>query len=221
MFKKIFTCITLICALFTLILLGNWQLQRLEWKQAILADIAKQQSIDPMNTPLDLSNEAEFQRGYIEGQFMQKRPIRVTPRTHDGVVGYHFIQPFQNIDGTIILVNMGWVSNDEEQVLFNTRPTKIAGYLKSPDKANAFTPKNNAENNQWYSIDINQIEDMLNAEDIHPQILYLESPKADVPMTFSGLPNPRNNHAQYAMFWFGMAGLLVILSGLVYFRNRK
>lgn len=219
-FKRVFTFCFLIGAFCTLLFLGNWQLQRLEWKESVLADIAKQEATDPMTNALDLSNIQEFQRGFIEGRFMQAKPIRLAPRTHDGQVGYHLIQPFQTTDNDTLLVNMGWVSNDEEFVSFDTRLTKIAGYMKSPDPKGQFTPANFPDQNQWYFIDFDTIEKQTNLS-IKDRILYLESPVSDIPKTFVGLPKPRNNHAQYAAFWFGMAGLLVLLSGLRYWQSRR
>ncbi len=218
-FKTIFTVLFLLGAVCTMLFLGNWQLQRLEWKTTILADIAKQESTDAMATALDLSNTDEFQRGFIDGEYMQVKPIRLAPRTNDGKVGYHFIQPFKTNNDNIILVNMGWVSNDTKSVTFNTKPKRIAGYLKTPDSKGSFTPNNNPDQNLWYFIDINDVRDRLGG-DVHPQMLYLESPEKAIPKPFSGLPKPRNNHAQYAAFWFGMAGLLVFLSGLLIFRRK-
>ena len=220
MFKSVVTFMVLLTVFLTLIGLGLWQLQRLEWKRIILADIAEQESVDPMTTPLDLSQSSHLSRGYLDGDFLRVKPIRLTPRTDNGRVGYHLLMPFQTTSGTIILVNLGWVSNDAETVPIPAQVKRIAGYLKSPDAAGQFTPQNNPDLNLFYSVDIDGLAGLYRTN-LYPQVLYLESPLSDLPKSFQGLPKPRNNHAQYAAFWFGMAGLLIVLSGLVYWQQRR
>ena len=222
MFKKALTITILIAAFITLIFLGNWQLQRLEWKQAILADIAEQESINAVTTPLILNDEtAEFQRGYIEGDFLMVPPIKLGPRTMEGQVGYHVLMPYRLLDGRTVVVNMGWVANSKDNTI--TMPpfrNRIAGYLKTPDVPGQFTPKNNPQQDLFYSAEINTLNNYYDLN-FYPKILYMEFPPSENPKTFDGLPKPNNNHAQYAAFWFGMAGLLVLLSGYAYWRQRR
>jgi surfeit locus 1 family protein len=221
-FKKLVTLVILIGTFCTLVFLGHWQLQRLEWKQAILDDIAKQESIDPMTKPLDLDKDtAEFQRGFITGDFLMVAPIRLGPRTMEGQVGYHVLMPYRLFDGRAVMVNMGWVVNDaNSNITMPSSGNRIAGYLKTPDAPGQFTPQNNPEQNLFYSADIDAFNTYYDLE-LYPKILYMEFPSSENPKTFEGLLKPRNNHAQYAAFWFGMAGLLVLLSGFAYWRQRR
>jgi len=223
-FKSILTICALIILFCVLIYLGNWQLDRLEWKTKILEDIKKQETTNPATIALNLAKNEDFQRGYIQGRFIGNKFIPIAPRTHEGQVGYHVIQPFETTAGDFILVNRGWIANGVEWSPFkNSQTVKIAGYLKKPDKKTAFTPPNNPENNLFYSLNINKINKIFNLN-FYTKILYQEYPvadSADAPRTFSGLPKPRNNHAQYAAFWFGMAGLLLLLSGLRYWQFRR
>lgn len=217
MFKTIITSLLLIGFFATLLSLGFWQLNRLAWKNDVIAKIQAQESIDPMTTAIDLSNTDDFQRGYLKGQFVKNAEfIKLQPRTHDGKVGYHVLRPFVIADmNKPIMVNMGWVENgsDIEAIQFSN-VQKIAGYMRSPDPRGTFTPNNFPMNNQWYWMDMNAVNDLYKLN-FHSQILYLESPQSSLPQTFSGLPQPRNKHIQYALFWFFMAGLLPILVILV------
>ncbi len=211
MFKNIIATGVLIGAVTLMLNLGFWQLDRLEWKNDILSKIEKYESLDATKTPLDLSNTEDFQRGYIEGRFLNKPAVQIKPRTNtDGAVGYHLLYPFKTNDGQNIIVNMGWRDGETYPI-----PTsrKITGYLRSPDKQSSFTPQNKPEKNQFYSIDMNDLETFYNLK-LNSKILYLDN-------AFSTMQKPRNKHAQYVAFWFGMSGLLILLSCLYLWRARR
>ncbi len=218
-FKNIITFIFLIGGFYTLVSLGFWQLDRLTWKNDILEKIETQENIDPMSVELDLSDDTEFQRGYIEGRFMNEPSIHIVPRTFQGKVGYHVLSPFKIKSGQVILVNHGWVEDGSGEDTLLT-PRKIAGYLQTPDMPNSFTPNNNAEQKLWYWVDIDMLEGMYNAS-LYNKVVYLESPSSTNPQTFEDLPKPRNKHKQYMMFWFGMSALWLLMSLLVYFKRVK
>jgi surfeit locus 1 family protein len=206
---------------FILLSLGIWQINRLEWKNDVISKIDAQEAINPMNVELDLKNPAEFKRGYLIGKFANITPIHVSPRTYEGKVGIHVLQPFKTNNGQYILVNRGWVDNqDINQINQSISTQKIAGYLKSPDEKNMFTPQNRPDNNLWYHIDFSEISKHYE-RDFIPLVFYLEKPNQETPLTFSGLPKPRNKHVQYASFWFSMAGLFSLLCIAYALLNRK
>ena len=212
-FKKTLTAVLLFIWFSVLVALGVWQLNRLEWKNDVISKIEAQETIDPMTVKIDFANPVDFQRGYVTGQFIKDvSPIHLHPRTYEGKVGYHILRPFMIADTkTPILVNMGWVENGVDgSTLPSPNAKKIAGYLRSPDEKGAFIPDNFSQDNRWYWLDIDALNNHYNM-DFYPKILYLESPQSLMPLTFAGMPQPRNKHMQYAVFWFFMAGLLPLL----------
>ena len=221
MFKKITTCITLTIAFITLLSLGFWQLDRLEWKTEIITSIENYATIDPVTTGLNIEDEKDFQRGFIRGEYLNTHPILVGPRTSNGQNGHHLYQAFRTLEGIDLMINRGWVSSDEKLVI-SVPPgqTVIAGYLKSSDEKNTFTPPNAPDQNMWYHADINDLNAFLNLN-LHSKILYQEYPATESPKIFSDLPTLRNNHFQYAIFWFFMAGLLPFLCMISYFKRPR
>lgn len=216
-FKKILTALLLLIWFSVLVALGVWQLNRLEWKNDVIAKIQAQELIDPMTVKMNFENSVDFQRGYVTGQFIKDAAlIHLHPRTHEGKVGYHILRPFIIADTQApILVNMGWVENGVDVSSLPLGDVKkIAGYLRSPDEKGAFTPDNFPQDNRWYWLDMDALNNLYNM-DFYPKILYLESPSSNQPLSFMGLPQPRNKHMQYAIFWFFMAALLPILVILV------
>lgn len=219
-FKNIVTILFLIGGFCTLVSLGFWQLDRLKWKENIIAKIEAQEAIDPMSVPLDLSDNTE-QRGYIDAEYGDGYLFKIGPRTHDGEVGHHVIGKLKTDDGIIVLLNYGWIKNGEEPMFNDLYPGRAIGYLSPPDMIGAFTPQNNPENNLWYTINFKEIEKHFKLKNIHPQILYLTSSTARNVIAFDTLPKPRNKHMQYVIFWFGMSGVWVLMAFIVYFKRSR
>ena len=214
MIRNLVAFIFVLSAFLILLQLGFWQLQRLDWKQDLLAKIEAQEKVDPQITPLDLENAVEFQRGFVIGQYLNKPPIILTPRTNpDGEVGYHLLYPFQTEGGDILLSNLGWHSGQTYPVP-HTSKRKLSGTLKSPQQKNIFTPNNRPDTGLWYWPDLATIQNHYEVDQIFPMILHLEGKTQN-----TAIQKPRNNHMQYAIFWFTMAGVLIILTGFSYWRS--
>ena len=220
-FKNIIAIVFLIAATAIMLKLGFWQLQRLEWKEAIIADIEAQEAVDPTQTPLDLETADNFAMGYIDGTF-NPNMISIQPRTKDGQVGQHIYSVIQTAQGQNLAVNFGWLRAGETPTVADLYLERFIGYLREPDKPNAFTPSNDPANNKWYGFDEESFKRYFNVDNLNDKVLYATYPlSVRNVQPFEGLPRPRNKHAQYATFWFGMSGLLLFLSGFYAWRQRK
>lgn len=219
-FPVIATLMTL-CGVIVLCSLGTWQIQRLAWKEALLTDITAQNTKAPRPfTSRDLTTENEFQTGSLTGSFLNDKAIRIIPRTYDGKPGAHIITPFQLNSGEMILINRGWLANNAENIKPNSA-RKIQGMIRTPQKSNPFTPENNTARDEWYAIDYAQIAQAKEINHLIPIMMY-ESCKEGLDVQ----PNPcalslniNNNHAQYALFWFSMAGVLIVIYVLRFWRR--
>ncbi len=219
MFKRVITFFTLIITFITLLSLGFWQLDRLQWKKNMVASMTVYEQADPVTTALNLDNPNDFQRGFIRGEYLNTQPIMVSPRTHEGQSGVHLYQAFRTVEGQDILINRGWIPKEDDPIIsVPAGQTVVAGYLKSPSEKNNFVPANNSDQNLWHSIDLDELNTLMNIE-LESHILYQEYPIADHPKSFSGLPEMKNNHLQYAIFWFFMAGILPILCLIRFFKK--
>lgn len=209
--------------------LGMWQVKRLAWKQDIIASIQEQQSIDPTQnhfTPDDLVVAHAFKRGAVTGHFLHDKEIHLAPRMYESVVGYHLFTPFilAGDEGRILLVNRGWVPNkmnmpEDAVIEFPAGEISIAGTIRNPAKANAFTPENKSDDGIWYHIDLSDVSKALGLSTVFPVLFYADNPSlagyevddGHYPLPVSVNVIPQNNHMQYAFFWFSMALVLVIV----------
>ncbi len=219
-----------IVSLAILCALGTWQIQRLSWKTEIVEKIERAYEQDSANNPLNyaiLMSEPEtadsfFKRGVVTGTFMHEQEILIAPRTHKGAPGYHVITPLQMEKGGIILVNRGWAPlNSLNDIKRPKDLGTITGIIRQPEKPNMFVPQNKPDTNKWYRLNIDEIVRHFGLTKVVPSILYEEKNTLQGLDTWSyPLPQnekkmPRNNHLQYAIFWFSMALILMII---YYFR---
>ncbi len=218
--------ITTLCAFILFCIpfgLGIWQIQRLQWKTALLADIAEKQNsyiydfsvINPFQDWQSLN----YRRAFAVGDFMFLRSIKLKPRTYKGQVGYHLLTPMRLQDGGTIIVNRGWVPEGHHitEEYWNAENVKITGILKQAKKPNRFTPENKPKNNEWYWPDIHLISQHVGIDRVAPIIFYQDHQEAETDQDIS-YPiggqinlNIRNNHKAYATTWFLLAVSLVIV----------
>lgn len=208
---------TIMLALGVLVLcsLGNWQIQRLAWKQDLLAALDAEYQKNAAHIMLS-AKDAALTRGSVKGRYLHDKEFLLGPRTHEGMPGYHVITPLQTLQNEYLLINRGWVPLDTAYEK-PQGPQHITGLLRPAPAPNFFTPENNSAQDQWYRIEIRDIEKRHNIPALWPLILYAEPTHnadgvhASYPLAQATKPHLKNDHAQYAAFWFAMAGILVII----------
>lgn len=196
--------------------LGNWQVQRLAWKENILTKLNTAYSTaDTKNlADLELADET-FAYGFIEGELLYSDSILLTPRTNDkGRIGAHWIIPLKQGKQTFF-ANLGWTDQTLDALLTQQNPihVKLEGLARKPEWIKNFTPENVPDKNQWYRADLQEIAAIKNLN--NPVGFLMDVFKSD--KNFVGnFPNnqkwqPNNNHGNYAGFWFLLAGTLVVM----------
>ena len=199
-----FLAVGILCAL------GSWQIQRLVWKEAIIADLNRLYAEDAAQSPINLQKlqdqDAEsLHYGFVEGRFLFEKEILLEPKILKGVSGYHVITPLLTQSGHNILVNRGWVK-DKPAMKKQKGSYKVSGMIRKPDWT-PFTSQNSPDNNRWFRADIKEIGSVKGLENLVPFMVYAEniSPALDGPILQAKKWYPKNNHKPYAIFWFSMA----------------
>ncbi len=218
----------LLACIALLLSLGTWQVERLAWKQALLQTYAEEYARDPLQNRFDryafpeiATKDPAMEYGSIRGQFHHDLEILIGPRTHEGKPGYHVLTPFSLAGGNgRVLVNRGWVPLDKAdpatRLETQTEGMKtLTGMARLPDKPNPFTPANDPANHTWYSVDPHDIAMAVNMPDFPDVVFYAETqdpPLAgEYPLMVPTRTFPKNNHLQYALFWFAMAAIFASL----------
>jgi surfeit locus 1 family protein len=200
--------------------LGIWQIQRLAWKEAIIAklDAAYAYTTEPPSLDLAAIQPGDYSYGRVEGLFMPDKALLLGPRTREGRIGNDLIVPLQ-IESRTLLINMGWTDAPLASLPIGhvqNKTIRFAGLAFTPSW-NHFTPDNDPARALWYKPDIQEIAQARGLEDPFPFILYAQdaSYKFDAMFPNNTKHYPNNNHLQYAVFWFTMAFLLLVMTGIV------
>lgn len=208
-----------------LCMLGTWQLQRLEWKEDMLAKLDAEYAKDAAHyevTPVDFKEDFTFRRGFLRGRFLKGKNLFVEPRTLNGRTGRHFYTPFRLTSGAVVFVNKGWVPVDFD-LLFDDGSQGIVtvkGILKKPPLPGIFTPANRPDKNEWYYADPAAMAKALNLVPVLENYVFVvEENNVSYPVPVADDLRPNNNHLQYAVFWFMMAGVLFLVYVLRFLRK--
>ena len=206
--------------------LGFWQLERKVWKEGLLAAIAERVDAPAVAFPPEagwgaLSPESdEYRHVRLTGRFLNDKEAHlqsnlVSSGKDDGALGYDILTPFALADGTIVIVNRGFVPLTKKEA--STRlegqvegETAITGLIRFPQAHSWFVPADDPAKNVWFSRDPAPIATALGLRRVAPVIVDAEaSPNG------TGLPRGGqtriaipNDHLQYALTWFGLAIVL-------------
>jgi len=217
-----------------LILLGLWQLDRLAWKEALIATLHERLSAPPVDLPLHAEwarltpGNAEFRRVTLRVEFPDVPRAYVyagAPALRADIKspGYFVFAPARLPDGRTIVVNTGWVPLDrQDNWVGGSR--QITGYLRWPEQPGPFVTDRDAAGGVWFLRDPRGMATVKGWGEVAPFYIDQESP-----LPAAGLPRPgpltvnlRNNHLGYAWTWFGLAATLAgVFSFWLYSGRRK
>jgi surfeit locus 1 family protein len=220
-------------AMAILIALGVWQLQRLKWKEGLLAHIAALQSAPgrPVESVLDAlsqGRDVDFTRVAASCPGLASAPFVEMYGIIQGEAGARLISACEVASARYrtVLVDRGFVPDTvsaRPAVDPTARaPMTVTGVLRKPERGNLFTPPNSAE--RWYLRDASGMARQLHAPAPAPYFLMAETVtnpefKALVPAPLpTDIPN---RHFEYALTWFGLAGALVGVYGAAVFKRMR
>lgn len=187
-----------------LVSLGVWQLQRLDWKVAIIAQAEARMAEAPIALPATLDAVADRYRAVAAtGRFTGEEAHVLTSSRETGP-GFLVIAAFET-GGRRILVDRGFVPETEKTAPRPPRDAKVVGNLNWPDDVNSSTPPYDADRQIWYGRDLGGIASLLGTE---PVLVIAREDTGDgiipQPVTTAGF---RNDHFYYAVTWFSLAAV--------------
>jgi surfeit locus 1 family protein len=208
--------LTIACAILFAILcgLGTWQLERLQWKLALIARVNSHIAAAPL--PLEqilatASGDAQYRRVAVTGRFDHAREAYVFT-TDQGAAVYHVLTPLRTDDGKVLMVDRGEVPKEKldpaTRAAGNVEgKVHVTGVWRVPDPPGAFTPPPDAGHRIWFARDLAAISAADHLRLAAPVVI-----EADTTPNPGGWPrggqtvvNFRNQHLSYAVTWFGLA----------------
>lgn len=191
-----------------LIWLGIWQLERLNWKETVLAQIDARIYDAPVALPQKPSEDPDqFLPVTAIGSFTgQEIHVLASRKTHGA--GYRVIAVL-DIGTRRIMVDRGFIPTPAKNDLRPLKEVSITGNLHWPDELTSSIPEPDLGANIWFARDVAAMAVQLETE---PTLLVSRSETGDgveaFPVNSSGIPNDHLNYAitwfLFATVWFGM-----------------
>ncbi|OKO84922.1 surfeit 1 protein [Bradyrhizobium sp. NAS80.1] len=229
-------------ALFTLFLtavfvaLGAWQLQRRVAKHELIAALTERLAAAPIALPPPAQwatlNPArdEFRRVSLTATYAPLADAMVysagsAVRKDASGPGTWAFLPARLPSGETVVIDAGFVENTMQdrgvedramKKLVTGQPVALTGYLRFPEAPGWLTPAENRDKRLWFVRDHLAIARALGWGTVAPFYIDLEQPAPE-----NNIPRPgpldvhlKDDHLQYAITWFTLAGAVLIAFGV-------
>jgi surfeit locus 1 family protein len=220
-------------ALAVLIGLGSWQLQRLHWKEGLIAEIEARTKAPPISLAEAVAlaragEDVSYLRVRAEGRFAHDKE-RYFFTSVDGNVGWRVITPLATATGESVLVDRGFVPDTLRDPATRSQgqiegSVAVIGVARPSEVQGHFVPDNEVQRNRWFWRDLPAMAGSMfpgGAPNLAP--FYLDAEISEVPggwplggQTRLDIPN---DHLQYAITWFAIAFCLLVIY-VIYVRGQ-
>ncbi|WP_397464663.1 SURF1 family protein [Rhizobium ruizarguesonis] len=214
-------CLILLAA--ALAALGTWQVERLDWKRDLIARVDQRVHAPPVPAPARAdwakvnATDDEYRRVSAVGRLASDKETLVYASTALGP-GYWVMAPLTLADGTSILINRGFVPTERRDPASRREgelsgPVAITGLMRMTEPKGSLLQSNDVGADRWYSRDVAAIAEKRGVAAIAPYFI-----DADATTNPGGLPvggltiiDFPNNHLLYAITWYGLAVMVLVL----------
>jgi surfeit locus 1 family protein len=216
-------------ALALLMGLGVWQVQRLHWKEALIARVESRMAQPAV--PLDeaLSHglaKAEWRHVSVHGKFLNDDELYLFAPSKAGQPGYHVIAPLQLEGGNVVLIDRGFVPEDLKDPTARQKgqlegEITVTGVLRLPQPPGLFTPAPDQIHRVWFTKDVQSMAQAAGVALSTPIVIEADATPnpGEYPLGCQTRVDFPNNHLQYAITWFALALVLTVIY-LLYHRKQ-
>lgn len=201
-----------------LLALGIWQVQRLAWKEGVIAEIDSRIADDPVALPADPDPERDAYLPVVITGMLTGDTLRVLVSQKEVGAGYRLITAMDS-DAGRVLIDRGFVAVDDKGIATPDVSITVQGNLQWPQETDSYTPEADRDNNIWFARDVPLMAEAL---ETRPILIVANAVSQDdpvvtpLPVDTSRIPN---DHLQYAITWFSLAAIWVAMS--IYFITRR
>lgn len=215
-----------------LILLGNWQMRRLDWKLALIERIETRVGAAPIDAPSRAEwssvnrQDHEYLRVSLRGRFLNQHQTLVHALTERGG-GYWVLTPLLIPAGDIVLINRGYVPLEAREAIESGAyavpgETRVTGLLRIDEPGGIPLRSNEPEAGRWYSRDVQAIARAHGLSGVAPYFIDAQNGAENEGLPIAGMTRLefRNAHLVYALTWYGLAILLLVMTLYAVHRER-
>lgn len=229
---------SMIIGIAVLCALGTWQVKRLFWKEALIAEVEERTAQPPVALDAFLQSQTDkenwpYSPVTTQGVYDHSKEVYFFTTSIEGRSGWNVHTPMLLDNGKYLIVNRGFVPYDmqepekraEGQV---TGKQQLAGLVRVPEteKPNGWFPENDPEKRELYWRDYDVFTDLMGKGEGREFVpLFVDADNAPIP---GGFPKGgttiiafSNSHLQYAVTWYGLALALLGVGGYFLYSRRQ
>jgi len=212
--------------------LGSWQVQRLGWKEALIAERQASLAAAPILLETLADTIPAWRRLRLNGTLLYDKSLLVGPRSYRGLPHWRLVTPLRLVGGGVVLVDRGWVPDLGKDaalagVLKPVGPVALEGILRRPTPTGYFSPVNVPNADSWFRVDPEAMASRLGLAGVAPfwVVAHAEAGAKRVagtyPVADTAVSMPSNNHLHYAITWFGLALASLVVAGFYWRHERR
>lgn len=218
--KILFPLILGVAGCGVLVSLGVWQVERLAWKNDILAEIDRRLDAPPLPLTRFVNEQSdEYTRVSVTGTPTGDELHVLVSGTEAGT-GYRVISKFDTDIG-LILVDQGLLALDNKEAAPLRAQMRMVGTLLWPDDQNSSTPEPDLDSNIWFARNVATMSAMLGTQ----PLLVVASQTSPSDPRLTPLPvntaTIKNDHFEYAVTWFLLAAVWAIMTLFLIIRTTR
>ncbi|WP_019012675.1 SURF1 family protein [Elioraea tepidiphila] len=195
-----------------LLTLGTWQVQRLAWKNAWIAQLRAAEALPPEQLPARLDDPAPlaFRRFAVTGIYRHDLSFVLGVHERARRLGAFLVTPLVREQGDPVWVVRGWVPYEAPRAVPNPEGTvTVTGFLMLPERRGWFTPEDKPEERRFWAFQPDRMAEAAGLPRTTNFAIAAIGPGEEPPIPQRRPPMPRNDHLGYAITWYGLAFALV------------
>ena len=232
--KQLISSIIIIPTIILLSLLGNWQVNRLEYKNKLQRQIDIYFSLPPIlnhdfNDDVGLN---EYRKISLVGKFIKKTNFHLVNQVYKGEVGINVISVFKpHKINKYILVNRGWFPNSKKHTKYSEHPlhndniqnSTIDGIIRAIKQKHFLVPDNEPEKNLWFHIDPSEMSKKSNFLVNQKYYIKINHKRKLLGQTSNFTRNKVHykHHLFFSITWYTLSFILLIMYIHAYWSKKR
>jgi surfeit locus 1 family protein len=209
--------------------LGAWQLQRLQWKLGVIAELEAAATRPPAPAT---STTPPFARITATGRFRPRAEAIYGLEVRGTTLGGSLVAVLDREgDQPPLLVERGWVPLEGGNVERPEGEVTVSGYARPAERPGFLAARNDPAARRFYTFEVREMAEALGAPYALEYALSVVVPRAGaaapsglgstpapsrgpLPEPAAAFPEPNNPHLGYAITWFGLAAAWIVIFAL-------
>lgn len=209
---------------------GLWQMRRAEYKDQLRERTQRAENGPSIVMPPTAvqPEQFDFRRVAASGTWLADGSILLDNRVRNGIVGYEVVTPLQLDHGNLkVLVNRGWIAAPSRREIlpaYSTpgEPVRIEGIARIPSERFMELSEHAVVGRVWENLTIERYS-RWSGLTLQPVVIYQSGGVEDGLARVAPVPQATglgaDRHRGYAFMWFSLAGLTVVISAILAYRQ--